>query len=136
ARGGDRGGPGSEAREARGGSRSRGRAATTSSSGSEPAEEGGAEEGEDREPVRPTATLDFSQGPVLIRTRGGSATVMHGGRTLGRTPVRVQLPVGTQRLRLVPSGGGEPQTVTVDVQWGELTAVDVDLSGSAFGNPY
>ena len=88
-------------------------------------------------PVQPTARLDFSQGPVLVRTRGGTAIVSLGGRQLGRTPLRTDLPVGTHTLRLVPVEGGSVQTVRVEVEWGSLTTIDVDLSpAGGFGNPY
>jgi len=94
--------------------------------------------GEERAPVRPSTTLDFSQGPVLIRTSGGWATVTHGGRELGRTPLRVQLPVGRQQLRLLPNGREPGRTVTVTVEWGSLTTVNVTLPGGTEGwdNPY
>ena len=86
-----------------------------------------ASSGDERAPVRPSTTLDFSQGPVLIRTQGGWATVMHGSRNLGRTPLRVQLPVGPQQLRLLPSGREPGRSITVTVEWGSLTTINVTL---------
>ena len=94
------------------------------------------------EPVRASTTLDFSQGPVMIRTTRGWATVQHNGRDLGRTPLRVQLPVGSQRITLLPNGEGPGRTITVEVEWGSLTQVTVPIADpnpdttEGWDNPY
>lgn len=86
--------------------------------------------------VRPTATLDFSQGPVSVRTTEGWAMVFHGSRRLGRTPLRVNLPVGDQTLRVLPMGQEPARELTVHVEWGSTTSITVPVDESAFGNPY
>ena len=81
----------------------------------------------DHEAHGPSTTLDISQGQVAIRARGGWAEVFHGSRRLGRTPLRVHLPVGEQELRLVPYGRGPGRTVTVPVEWGQINAIDFEV---------
>jgi hypothetical protein len=113
-----------------------GRTPTSTTGGAAPTTGAGAE------PVRSSTTLDFSQGPVMIRTTHGWATVQHDGRDLGRTPLRVQLPVGEQHLTLRPNGEGPGRTITIDVEWGSLTQVTVPIAEEepagteAWGNPY
>lgn len=92
--------------------------------------------GNDDSVVRPTATLDFSQGPVSIRTTAGWATVIHDGHTLGRTPLRVTLPVGNQHLRILPMGQEPAREIDVHVEWGSTQTVTVPIDVSAFDNPY
>ncbi len=81
----------------------------------------------DHEAHGPSTTLDISQGQVAITARGGWAEVFHGSRRLGRTPLRVHLPVGQQELRLVPYGRGPGRTVTVPVEWGQINAIDFEV---------
>lgn len=92
-------------------------------------------------PVAQGATIDFSQGPVRIVAEGdGWAIVSHEGRELGRTPLDVRLPVGRQRLSVLPFGRGPARTVEVNVEWGARATVRVPVrepSGTeGFGNPY
>jgi serine/threonine protein kinase len=91
-------------------------------------------------PARQGPTLDFSRGPVQIDTPGGWAIVQHEGRELGRTPLRVTLPVGRQRVRLLPFGEGPPRDVEVEVEWGVLHRVNVRLEAprgtEGWSNPY
>ena len=92
-------------------------------------------------PVARGATLDFSQGPVRVVAEGGGwGIVSHEGRELGRTPLDVRLPVGRQRLSVLPFGRGPARTVEVDVEWGARATVRVPIrepSGTeSFGNPY
>ncbi|MCZ7678046.1 MAG: protein kinase [Sandaracinaceae bacterium] len=75
------------------------------------------------EPRSPSASLDTSQGEVVVAVEGGWAQVFHGDRSLGRTPVRVRLPVGEQRLRLLPYGREPAQHVVVPVEWGAINRV-------------
>ena len=76
-----------------------------------------------------STSLDTSIGQVAIAAEGGGwAQVFHGDRALGRTPVRASLPVGPQRLRVVPFGEGPGQTITVDVEWGLVNRVVVDIA--------
>jgi len=49
-------------------------------------------------------TASPGQGIVSVRTERGWADVYYRGRLLGRTPLRVELPAGRQRLRLLPQG--------------------------------
>jgi eukaryotic-like serine/threonine-protein kinase len=74
-------------------------------------------------PTGPTTSLDTSQGQVVIQVEGGWAMVFHGDRPLGRTPVRVMLPVGSQRLRLLPYGREPAQFSVVPVEWGTVNRV-------------
>jgi hypothetical protein len=92
-------------------------------------------------PIAQGTTIDFSQGPVRVVVEGdGWAIVSHEGRELGRTPLDVRLPVGRQRLSVLPFGRGPARTVEVDVEWGARATVRVPVrepSGTeGFGNPY
>jgi len=86
--------------------------------------------------ARPTRTLDFSQGTVVVNVSRGWAIVEHYGQRLGRTPLRTQLPAGRQTLRILPSGRGPAITRTVNVSWGAPTSVHVDVPSGNFDNPY
>lgn len=117
--------------------RSRRGSSETTTESAEPAEAAApAEGGEPENVVRPTATLDFSQGAVSVRTTAGWAMVFHGSRRLGRTPLRVNLPVGEQRLRILPMGEEPAREVTVTVEWGATAQIRVPIDESSFGNPY
>ncbi len=74
-------------------------------------------------PRGPSISLDTSQGQVVVTAEGGWAQVYLGERSLGRTPLRVSLPVGQQRLRLLPYGHEPAQYVVVPVAWGEINSV-------------
>src|SRR5690606_11184345 len=92
-------------------------------------------------PIAQGTTLDFSQGPVRVIAEGGGwGIVSHEGRELGRTPLDVRLPVGRQRLSVLPFGRGPARTVEVNVEWGARATVRVPIrepSGTeGFGNPY
>jgi hypothetical protein len=78
----------------------------------------------------PTTTLDTSQGEVLVQADGGWAEVYLGDRLLGRTPLRTNLPVGRQALRLLPYGREPAQNVTVPVEWGAINRVTIRLGPS------
>jgi hypothetical protein len=59
---------------------------------------------------------------TLHVTTNEPATVYVGGRLLGRTPVREQVPAGTARLRLV-DGEGQSHIRSVQVREGQVTPV-------------
>jgi serine/threonine-protein kinase len=64
---------------------------------------------------------------TLHVTTNEPATVYVGGRLLGRTPVREQVPAGTARLRLV-DGEGQSHIRSVQVREGQVTPVYLVLS--------
>lgn len=70
-------------------------------------------------------------GFVNVAAETGWAEVLVGERSLGRTPQRVELPVGTQQLTLKPYGTGEPQTLDVDVRAGRTMYLSVSLPAEA-----
>jgi hypothetical protein len=72
---------------------------------------------------------------VIAADGGGWAQVFHGDRALGRTPVRVSLPVGPQRLRVVPFGEGPGENIAVDVEWGLVSRVVVDIAAREPAEP-
>jgi hypothetical protein len=83
-----------------------------------------------------STSLDTSVGQVVIAAEGGGwAQVFHGDRALGRTPVRASLPIGQQRLRIVPFGEGAGETVVVDVEWGVVSRVTVDIAAREAAGP-
>ncbi len=90
--------------------------------------------------VRPSRTLDFSRGAVMVRVRGsGWAYVEHQGRRLGRTPLRVELPTGRQTLRVLPYGETPALNRAIDVTWGQTVQVTVELPSrgtEGWENPY
>src|SRR5690606_32317004 len=75
--------------------------------------------------AEPRASLDISRGRVHVIAEGGWAEVVHDGTSLGRTPVEVSLPVGSQRLRLLPYGREPAQHVNVAVEWGAVNRVRI-----------
>lgn len=92
---------------------------------------------DEHEIVRPSRTLDFSQGTVRVVARGGFAIVEHNGRTLGRTPLRVRLPVGRQTLRILPNGELPARVITIEIAWGETAEITVPISATeGWDNPY
>ena len=66
-------------------------------------------------------------GTVVIGTSQGWAEVFAKGQKLGTTPLRIELPSGTQVLEVRPYGAGSSRRVAVDVKEGELTKVRLDL---------
>jgi hypothetical protein len=52
---------------------------------------------------------------VVLASGGGWAQVFEGSRSLGRTPLRAALPVGSHRLRLLPYGEEPGHAETVEV---------------------
>ncbi len=75
----------------------------------------------------PAKTALAATGQVLVTTPGGTATVLVGGRELGRTPVRLTLPVGSTELTLRPDQGS-PRVVPVDVQPGGMALVTAPMT--------
>jgi hypothetical protein len=75
--------------------------------------------------AEPTAK-HTATGQVLVTTPGGTATVLVGGREVGRTPARLTLPIGPTTLTLRPDQGGE-QSVPVDVQPGGMALVTAPM---------
>ncbi len=75
-------------------------------------------------PARRAAT-----GSLHISASTGWATVYLGSRSLGRTPVDRDLPVGTHRLRVLPYGNADAaETIVVHISAasGERLTIDVD----------
>lgn len=66
-------------------------------------------------------------GTVSVVTPGGWAEVYHGGRRVGRSPGRFELPAGAQTLVLRPFGDQPPRTVRVQVPSGGQARVSVRL---------
>jgi hypothetical protein len=64
---------------------------------------------------------------VLVVTKPGSAYVIWQGRLLGKTPVRVRLPIGNHKLLLRPTAGGSDVTVDVHMEDGWSSVADVKL---------
>ncbi len=54
-------------------------------------------------------------GSVFVSTSNGSADVLVSGASVGHTPMLVSLPLGHQKLTLVPQAGGPPRNVEVDI---------------------
>jgi hypothetical protein len=71
---------------------------------------------------------------VHLVPTSGWAEVYLGGRLLGRTPLRRELPAGHHRLRILPYGQ-EPATVlTIDVEADIDQRLDIDLPPPPAGN--
>lgn len=69
-------------------------------------------------------------GQVLVTTPGGTATVLLGGRELGRTPARLTLPAGPASLTLRTEQGAE-RVVSVTVQPGGTALVTAPIARSS-----
>ena len=68
-------------------------------------------------------------GGVSISAHGGGwADVFVGGRRLGRTPVRTELPEGRHRLRILPFGHEPGETVTVNIEAGLEETLVLELT--------
>lgn len=76
-----------------------------------------------------------ASGILRIVADDGWAQIEHEGRSLGRTPLRITLPTGRQRLRILPEGRGPGETITVRVEPGTLQTlhVQVDTDEGAAG---
>ncbi len=66
-------------------------------------------------------------GDIRIVADDGWAQIEHEGRSLGHTPLRVTLPAGRQRLRVLPAGQGPGETITVTVEPGTLRTLHVQV---------
>jgi serine/threonine protein kinase len=66
-------------------------------------------------------------GSVLVVAKPGSAYVIWQGRLLGKTPVRVRLPVGNHKLLLRPTAGGPDVNFEVHMEDGWSSVADVKL---------
>jgi serine/threonine-protein kinase len=75
----------------------------------------------------PAPTPYAAGGNVMVLTKPGSAYVIWQGRLLGRTPVRVRLPVGNHRLLLRPTEGGRDVDFDVHMEDGWSSIADVKL---------
>ena len=67
-------------------------------------------------------------GSVQLMTKNGRAEVFFGGRSMGVTPVTLDLPPGPASLTLEPVNGGEPQSVTVAIKVGTVSFITVPLA--------
>ena len=92
-------------------------------------DEQSSEDEEDESDLAPAPEIDYTQGPVYVRTSGGGwAEVFFEGRSLGRTPVRARLPVGRQTIRVVPMGDeSRARDVSVNVEWGGMPTITVPI---------
>lgn len=70
-------------------------------------------------PPAPPLAKSANEAPVLgtvfVSTSNGSADVLVAGATVGHTPTLVTLPLGHQKLTLVPQNGGPPRNLEVDI---------------------
>lgn len=66
------------------------------------------------------------RGQVFLSTTE-PAEVFFRGKRLGRAPLGISLPVGTQTLELQPVSGGPAMSVSVDVNYGAVTMKRVTL---------
>ena len=73
------------------------------------------------------AAKSEAPGTVVIGTSQGWAEVFSRGQKLGTTPLRIELPSGSQVLEVRPYGAGSSRRVPVDVKAGDVTKVRVDL---------
>lgn len=75
----------------------------------------------------PVPTSFSEMGSVQLLSQGGPADVFFQGRPLGRTPVKVKLPPGDNRLQFKPVSGGQEVSVTVHVEPGSSSFASVKL---------
>jgi hypothetical protein len=101
-------------------------------------------ETEREEPEAASATAETDESPRPARTPertgflnvvvvGGWAEIHEGRRSLGRTPTRLELPVGRHRLRL-SRPDGPSKTVTVRIRADEETELSVELPSESATN--
>lgn len=84
--------------------------------------------------ARPAPARTAPTEPVAVAARGqvfvsatAPAEVFYLGKRVGRAPLGISLPVGTQLLELKPSSGGPAVSVTVDVKQGAIGMTRVTL---------
>jgi hypothetical protein len=73
-------------------------------------------------PSKPQTTPKAT-GQVLIMSATPGVSVYLKGRLLGRTPLRVQLPVGTAHLSIQPSAKSPRSTVSTKVNAGRVNVL-------------
>jgi hypothetical protein len=78
-------------------------------------------------PAEPAAP---AMGSVRVEASGGWSEVYEGGRSLGRTPLTVQLTAGTHILRLLPFGNEPASTHLIRVHPGTEVGVRVAIRGA------
>ena len=66
-------------------------------------------------------------GSIRVVAHGGWADVWIGGRRLGRTPVRAELPEGRHQLRILPYGREPAVTETVNVEAALEQTIPLDI---------
>ena len=66
-------------------------------------------------------------GTIKLVTRGRSAEIFEGQKSLGSTPQRLTLPSGPHTLVLKPVGDGEPKTSHLDVEANKRTTFLIRL---------
>lgn len=77
--------------------------------------------------ARPKPSPVAEPGTIKLVTRGGSAEIFKGKKSLGSTPSRLTLPPGRHKLVLKPFGDGEPKPVFVEVEAGKTKRVLIRL---------
>ncbi len=77
--------------------------------------------------ARPKPSPVAEPGTIKLVTRGGSAEVFKGQKSLGSTPNRLTLPPGRHKLVLKPLGDGEPKPIFVEVEAGRTKRVLIRL---------
>jgi eukaryotic-like serine/threonine-protein kinase len=75
----------------------------------------------------PAPSTYVAGGYVMLLTKPGMAYVIWQGRQLGRTPVRIRLPVGNHKVTLRPVAGGADVSIDVHMEDGWSSVADVKL---------
>jgi hypothetical protein len=86
-------------------------------------------------PVEPTAepspkkagVRTLARGKIHLITTGGSARVRYNGRSVGTTPLSLELPAGLASFVLEPTSGGKALTVSARVEKNAVSVREVAL---------
>ena len=78
-------------------------------------------------PTQVATPAGVKQGKINVASRGTWAEVYWQGKNMGSTPMTLQLPLGTHKLKFVNPDEGIKKTITVTIIEGKTETLFVDM---------